>query len=510
MAAQEHLACFGQSNNHVVEAVEVATGAGASVERVTLGSIHRGLQRVAAAVELSPRRIHVEGDVAPQPVPEGIPVEAHVGPHVVVLGAPPGAGQVVDDLGHIEQVEHRVASRRQRGRLPDAVGQLKIVGAARVVVGLEFLEDAGAGEVRGQVAHGLVEGAPWVVAHALHLFLADDIVVEGQLIELTIEMDSDGIVERGGDSDCIQEPEAEALPQVGWVEVFGQERRLADTPAGSGMTEFVPSVELQAMRLLVESRRGVSAQFHVGVVVEFAVVEEGDPTTGLGVDAGQLIGCNEEVEDRQLSDKIGGLDDCAEVFRGGGRAGEERPAGGGAEGVCGHDPVADHLPWRGQVGGQGGRVDAISGRTVSVGTVIPHRDPGLRAEEDAVAQRDTRHRLEGVADPGCDAEVFGVRGDLGCVQDLPNEGPRQGGAPQVGRTGCGSREVDARRSPIPGIGLRYLDNSMREVGHLRWIGRFELAGDIRAVRTYQCQVFAARGELEIGVQAGSWSPSVGP
>ena len=51
---------------------------------------------------------------------------------------------------------------------------------------------------------------------------------------------------------------------------------------------------------------------------------------------------------------------------------------------------------------------------------------------------------------------------------------------------------------------------MREIGHLRWISRFELAGDVRAVGTYQRQVFTARGELEIGVQAGSWSPSVGP
>ena len=223
MATQEHLACFGQSNNHVIEAVEVAASAGASVQRVTLGPIHRGLQRVAAAVELSPRRIHVEGDVAPQPVPEGIPVEAHVGPHVVVLGAPAGSCQVVDDLREVEQVEDRVAPCRQRGRFADTVGQLKIVGAARVVVGLEFLEDASAGEVWGQVAHGLVEGAPRVVAHALYLFLADDIVVEGQLIELTIEMDSDGIVERGGDSDCIQEPEAEVLAQVGRVEVLSQE-----------------------------------------------------------------------------------------------------------------------------------------------------------------------------------------------------------------------------------------------------------------------------------------------
>ena len=224
MATQEHLACFGQSNNHVIEAVEVAARAGASVQGVAFGSIHRGLQRVAAAVELSPRRIHIEGDIAPKPVAEGVAVEAHVGPHVVVLGAPSGAGQVVDDLGHVEQVEHRVAPRRQRGRFADAVGQLKIVGAARVVVGLEFLEDAGAGEVRGQVAHGFVEGAPWVVAHALHLFLADDIVVEGQLVELPIEVDSDRVVERGGDSDGIQEPEAETLPQVGRVEVFGQER----------------------------------------------------------------------------------------------------------------------------------------------------------------------------------------------------------------------------------------------------------------------------------------------
>ena len=187
------------------------------------------------------------------------------------------------------------------------------------------------------------------------------------------------------------------------------------------MTEFVTSVELQAMRFLVQARRGVSAQFHVGVVVEFAVVEEGDATTGLGVDAGQLIGCNEEVEDRELRDQICGLDEGAEVFWGGGRAGEERPAGGGTQGVCGHDPVADQLTRRGQVGGQGRRVDPIPGGAVSVSPVIPHRDPGLRAEEDAVAQRDTGDRLKGGPYSRRDAEVFGVGGDAGCVLNLFDE-----------------------------------------------------------------------------------------
>ena len=312
------------------------------------------------------------------------------------------------------------------------------------------------------------------------------------MVELPVQVDPDGVVEGRWHPDAVQEPEAKILTEVGRIEVLGQECRLADLAAGPRMSQFVPPVELQSVRLLVQSGRGVAPQFHVGVVIEFAVVEEGDSTAALGVDAGQLIGCDKEVEDRQLCHQIGRLDHGAEVFRGSGRAGEERPSGRGALGVRGDDPVADQLSRRGQVGGQGCRVEAISGGTVSVGTVIPHGDPGLRAEEDAVAQRDTRYRLEGVADSGRDAEVFGVGGDLGGVLDFPDEGAGQGGAAEVGRSGCGLREVDPRRSAFPGSALRHLDHSVREVGHLRWVGRFELTGDIRAVRTHQRQVFTTR------------------
>ena len=248
---------------------------------MAFASIVRGIQRVAAAVALTPGGVHVEGDVAPELIAEGVAIHAHVSPHVVVLGAKARGGEMVYYLRQVEQIEDGVAPHRKGGSLIDAIGQLQVIGPGRIVVRLELLEDAGAEEIRFENADCLVERARRVVAHALHLLLSDDVVVESQLIELPVELEPHRVVVGGGHADLVEEPEAEMLAQVGGVQLFGQEGGLERAPTRTGVTKLVAADELDAVRLLVQPGGGVAAQFHVNIIVELAIVENGHPSAAL-------------------------------------------------------------------------------------------------------------------------------------------------------------------------------------------------------------------------------------
>ena len=73
------------------------------------------------------------------------------------------------------------------------------------------------------------------------------------------------------------------LPNVGRVEEFGHERGLTDARKLGQMPEGVFAVEFQAMGFLLLAGRRIAAQLHQNVVVEFAVVKNGDATAGLAI-----------------------------------------------------------------------------------------------------------------------------------------------------------------------------------------------------------------------------------
>ena len=202
-AAQEHLAGLRQREDDVVKTVEVVGRAGGvasgrgrtAVKRMALATVVRHIQWIAAPVALAPGGVHVEGDVAPELIAEGVAIHAHVGPHVVVLRAPARASEMVDHFGHVEHVEDGVAADGEGRGFVDAVGQREIVGwnwigsrRGNPFVRRHFLKHTCAEEVGLENAYGLVERASRIVAHPFHLFLSDDVVVEGELVKFTIEL----------------------------------------------------------------------------------------------------------------------------------------------------------------------------------------------------------------------------------------------------------------------------------------------------------------------------------
>ena len=91
---------------------------------MALAAIVNRVQRSDAAVALTPGGVHVEWNDPPEAVAKSVAVDGHVRPHVVVLGAPTRAREVIDDF---RNVQHVVGSGATLG---------KISGLARRKVGL--------------------------------------------------------------------------------------------------------------------------------------------------------------------------------------------------------------------------------------------------------------------------------------------------------------------------------------------------------------------------------------
>ena len=200
-ATEEHLARALGHEDRVIHAVETAGRAGKrlrlrrAVERERLVLIVGGLHAfnhggVRALVEnRAPREVHVEGDDAPFLRAEGVALQSHVRPHVVVLMHPAGEGHVVDDLRDVHQV-HQVGQPAQRRiGFRDGGGQLLEIRVNRVAWN-QLLEAARAGGrgPRGHLAARLVVGAFRVEAEERGQLIAVDVVMIGQLVELPVQL----------------------------------------------------------------------------------------------------------------------------------------------------------------------------------------------------------------------------------------------------------------------------------------------------------------------------------
>ena len=144
------------------------------------------------------------------------------------------------------------------------------------------------------------------------------------------------------------------LPDVGRVKELGHERGLADPRKLRQMPEQVFAVEFHTVGLLVLPGRGVTAQFHEDIVVEFTVVKDRHAPPVLRIRAGLrglrgYAGCLEhtgrrkDVKDGQLAGDVVRIDHGAEVFGGVRGIREERITRLIAANVRGADEPPDHL-----------------------------------------------------------------------------------------------------------------------------------------------------------------------
>src|SRR6188474_1819284 len=64
--------------------------------------------------------------------------------------------------------------------------------------------------------------------------------------------------------------------QTAGIGRLGKERGLANSSIRPGMTELVVAIEFHPVRLFILSRRRVTPQFHVDVVIELTVIKQGE------------------------------------------------------------------------------------------------------------------------------------------------------------------------------------------------------------------------------------------
>src|SRR4029077_19905361 len=116
--------------------------------------------------------------------------------------------------------------------------------------------------------------AIWVPAEPSNLFGADNVVVTGKLIELTVQLQAHRVVEPLRRPHLSSQPEAQILPHIGRVRILRRKRSVEDAPAGDGMAKRMLMVEIHMVGLLVEASRAVAAKVHLDIVVKLAVRED--------------------------------------------------------------------------------------------------------------------------------------------------------------------------------------------------------------------------------------------
>src|SRR5262245_31191007 len=91
-------------------------------------------------------------------------------------------------------------------------------------------------------------------------------------------------------------PEGKMLPEKTWITEFGHEGGMPHSVARAWMSKRMIMWKLKSMRLLRESRRGVTANFDEYIVVKLPIVKKAAPCPAFGIGVTESLGREKQVE----------------------------------------------------------------------------------------------------------------------------------------------------------------------------------------------------------------------
>ena len=231
---------------------------------------------------LAEAQILVPREQLPEAGAQRVPIDINVFDHSIPVLRDDAGGEVVDDLGHIQQVEQGGAAIRIRRA--DAGDQRLEVGVVLVLPGLLFGARCGVQRIKN-----LVECAGRIEPAACEKVLIHVLDEGRDAEERVVLLDADAERIGRGHAGILIGFERERRVDIGLVLVSRVEVQLFHAGLAGRETEMFSGIEIEFVRLLRERRRARAAHAAEDVVDEFAVpIDPGAGADG-GVGGGDVL-----------------------------------------------------------------------------------------------------------------------------------------------------------------------------------------------------------------------------